>query len=260
MQLTHPILIATGFYGLQVLTPNRGFLVIHLNSVTKSYGEGTARVDALRSISLDIEAGEFVSIMGPSGSGKSTLLNLLGALDAPTTGSISIAGSDIARLSDNELTLFRRRHIGLIFQFFNLLPTLNAVDNVMLPVMLERRPTSADWKRAHSLLEQVGLGERTRHRMYQLSGGQMQRVAVARALMLEPRFILADEPTGNLDSVTGEQILDLLRETSVQTGTTVVMVTHDRNAAQVADRIVSMKDGQIVQDERVKRALSGAAE
>ena len=234
--------------------------MIHLNSVTKTYGEGTAKVDALRSVNLDIEAGEFVSIMGPSGSGKSTLLNLLGALDAPTTGSISIAGSDIARLSDNELTLFRRRHIGLIFQFFNLLPTLNAIDNVMLPVMLERRPSSADWKRAHLLLEQVGLADRTRHRMYQLSGGQMQRVAVARALMLEPRFILADEPTGNLDSVTGEQILDLLRETSVQTGTTVVMVTHDRNAAQVADRIVSMKDGQVVQDERVKRALSGAAE
>jgi len=234
--------------------------VIHLDSVTKTYGEGTAKVEALRNINLDIEAGEFVSIMGPSGSGKSTLLNLLGALDAPTSGVISIAGSDIAHLSDNELTLFRRRHIGLVFQFFNLLPTLNALDNVMLPVMLERRPTASDWKRAQMLLEQVSLGERSRHRMHQLSGGQMQRVAVARALMLEPRFILADEPTGNLDSKTGDQILDLLRETSVQTGTTVVMVTHDRNAAQIADRIVSVKDGQIVSDERVRKMLSGAAE
>lgn len=234
--------------------------MIYLHCVTKTYGEGSAQVQALRDIELRIDAGEFVSIMGPSGSGKSTLLNLLGALDAPSSGRITIADSDIASMTDDQLTVFRRQNIGLIFQFFNLLPTLNAVDNVMLPALLERRPTATDYRRAERLLEQVGLEDRKRHRIHELSGGEMQRVAVARSLMLEPRFILADEPTGNLDSLTGLSILELLRDTSLQTGTTVIMVTHDRTAAEFANRIVSMKDGVIVDDQRLGSQLSGAAE
>ncbi|HEX7478437.1 MAG TPA: ABC transporter ATP-binding protein [Polyangiales bacterium] len=233
--------------------------MINLQSVSKTYGEGPTRVEALRSVDLHIAAGQFVSIMGPSGSGKSTLLNLVSALDLPSAGKIIIAGQDVATLDDDALTLFRRRSIGLVFQFFNLLPTLDALDNVLLPVMLERKATQADHARAQQLLIEVGLGARTLHRMHQLSGGEMQRVAIARALVLEPRLILADEPTGNLDSVTGGAILALLRALCENHGTTVVMVTHDRNAAQAGDRIVSLRDGCIVGDERVTRAAEPAA-
>ncbi len=232
--------------------------MIELRSVSKSYGEGAGRVDALRGVDLRIEAGEFVSIMGPSGSGKSTLLNLVSALDLPTAGQITIAGQDIATLDDDALTLFRRRSIGLVFQFFNLLPTLDALHNVLLPVMLERKATGADRARAQQLLVEVGLGARTTHRMHQLSGGEMQRVAMARALVLQPRLILADEPTGNLDTVTGGSILALLRSLCTQHGTTVVMVTHDRNAAQAGDRIVSLRDGAIVGDEPVRRQAASS--
>jgi putative ABC transport system ATP-binding protein len=237
--------------------------MITLHAVSKTYGDGPSRVDALKNIDLTVRAGEFISIMGPSGSGKSTLLNLVSALDAPSSGSIVIDGSDISQLDDDALTLFRRRKIGLIFQFFNLLPTLDALENTLLPVMLERKVTRPDVARATALLENVGLGERIRHRTHQLSGGEMQRVAIARALIMGPALILADEPTGNLDSTTGASILSLLKQTSLATQTTVVMVTHDRSAAQVGDRILWLKDGQVRRDERMQPsslALQKAAE
>jgi putative ABC transport system ATP-binding protein len=228
--------------------------MIELRAVTKSYGGGARRVDALQGIDLEVGAGEFVSIMGPSGSGKSTLLNLVSALDTPSAGRISIDGQDIGQLDDDALTLFRRRKIGLVFQFFNLLPTLDAFDNVLLPLMLEGKLAEHDRERGRRVLAEVGLEQRMDHRLHQLSGGEMQRVAIARALILEPKLLLADEPTGNLDSATGERILKLLRETCARHGTTVVMVTHDLHAARTGDRIVTLKDGRVVGDERTRPA------
>jgi putative ABC transport system ATP-binding protein len=233
--------------------------MIELYDVCKTYGEGESQVTALSHLDLVLEQGQFVSIMGASGSGKSTLLNLVSAIDAPSSGSIVIDGEDISRMDDDRLTLFRRRKIGLVFQFFNLLPTLNAIDNTLLPVMLERKITAQDRARSTELLDSVGLGTRRTHYMHQLSGGQMQRVAIARALMVRPRLILADEPTGNLDSVTGAATLELLRKTCDDTGTTIVMVTHDRNAAEVGDRILLLKDGQIVRDEKTQDAARSKA-
>jgi putative ABC transport system ATP-binding protein len=233
--------------------------MIELCNVSKTYGEGENRVTALCNLDLTLHQGQFVSIMGASGSGKSTLLNLMSAIDAPSSGSIVIDGEDIARLDDDALTLFRRRKIGLVFQFFNLLPTLSALDNTLLPVMIERKITPFDRKRARDLLDQVGLSQRADHAIHQLSGGQMQRVAIARALMMRPRLILADEPTGNLDSVTGAATLELLRNTCDRTGTTIVMVTHDASAAQVGDRVLWLKDGQILRDERTPEAARSKA-
>jgi len=225
--------------------------MIELRGVTKTYGAGASRVEALRGVDLSIATGEFVSVMGPSGSGKSTLLNLVSALDVPSTGDIAIDGQSIAALDDDALTLFRRRKIGLVFQFFNLLPTLNALDNVLLPLMLEGRTNDKDRERAARLLAEVGLRERTQHRLHQLSGGEMQRVAIARALVLSPKLILADEPTGNLDSATGQTVLALLRSTCQAHRTTIVMVTHDLQAARAGDRIVELRDGRIVSDHGV---------
>ncbi|HKU40184.1 MAG TPA: ABC transporter ATP-binding protein [Polyangiales bacterium] len=222
--------------------------------MTKSYGAGARRVDALRGIDLDVARGEFISIMGPSGSGKSTLLNLISALDTPTSGEIRIDGQDISNLGDDELTMFRRRKIGLVFQFFNLLPTLDALDNTLLPMMLEGRISESDRERGRRVLREVGLEHRIQHRLSELSGGEMQRVALARALILEPKLLLADEPTGNLDSTTGAMILTLLRETCARHETTVVMVTHDVQAARTGDRIVTLKDGLLVGDERTEAA------
>jgi len=224
--------------------------MVRLTAVTKVYGQGVSRVEALRAVDLHLHPGEFVSVMGPSGSGKSTLLHLVGALDVPTSGTITIDGRDIGQLDDDALTLFRRRTVGLVFQFFNLLPTLDVHENVLLPVMLERRVTAGDRQRAERLLDQLGLGERMGHRVYHLSGGEMQRVAIARALVMEPRLVLADEPTGNLDSATGAAILRLLRALSAEQGATVVLVTHDPGAARTGDRIVSLRDGCIVGDDR----------
>jgi putative ABC transport system ATP-binding protein len=233
-----------------------GQSMIDLQAVTKTYGEGPSRVEALKSVDLQIPAGQFVSIMGPSGSGKSTLLNLVSALDLPSSGRISIDGQEIGSLNDDALTLFRRRKIGLIFQFFNLLPTLDALDNVLLPMLLEGKVNQQDRARARGILADVGLEGRVSHRLHQLSGGEMQRVAIARALILKPKLVLADEPTGNLDSATGTTILKLLRETCEQHHTTVVMVTHDLNAARAGDRIVQLKDGRLVGDEPVLREHS----
>jgi putative ABC transport system ATP-binding protein len=232
--------------------------MIELHDVCKTYGQGDNQVSALSHLDLTLTRGQFVSIMGASGSGKSTLLNVIGAIDTPSSGRIVIEGEDISRLSDDALTLFRRRKVGLVFQFFNLLPTLNALDNTLLPVMLERKITPADRERAAELLARVGLGQRMSHHVSELSGGQMQRVAIARALIMAPSLILADEPTGNLDSVTGAATLALLRKTCDDTGTTVIMVTHDRNAAEVGDRVLWLKDGEIVRDEKTEDAARAA--
>ncbi len=222
--------------------------MISLRGVRKVYGGGETEVRALDGVSLDIPAGQFVAVVGPSGSGKSTLLHLLGGLDQPTAGEIVVAGAPIAGMRDDELTVFRRRKIGFVFQFFNLLPGLTAEENVALPLVLDGRGRRASHAAAVAALEQVGLGRRRRHRPDELSGGEMQRVAVARALVIEPALILADEPTGNLDSRSGEQILALIRDANQGRGATVLLVTHDAQAAAWSSRTVTMQDGVVVAD------------
>ena len=216
--------------------------------MSKTYGEGPSSVRALVAVDLRVPRGQFVSIMGPSGSGKSTLLNLIAALEAPSEGRIVVNGSDVAALDDDALTEFRRQRVGLVFQSFNLLPTLDAFDNVLLPVMLERKATADDRRRAANLLDEVGLAARRHHRITELSGGETQRVALARALVNEPALLLADEPTGNLDTKAGSAVLELMSRACRTRGTTVVMVTHDPRAAEVGDRLVTMKDGRIEHD------------
>ncbi len=221
--------------------------MIEVFNASKTYRQGTREVRALRNVSLNIAKGEFLSIMGPSGSGKSTLLNLIGGLDQPTTGEIFIDGRPLHGIPDDELTLMRRRRIGFVFQFFNLLPILTVVENVSLPLLLEGIPLPKIRPKAVRLLEQVGLGERAEHRPEQLSGGEMQRVAIARALITDPAVLLADEPTGNLDSHTSEEIFMLLADLN-EKGQTIVMVTHDPKAAAYGTRIVTMKDGALSDD------------
>ena len=221
--------------------------MIELKNASKKYRQGGREVYALRDVSLMIKKGEFLSIMGPSGSGKSTLLNLMGGLDQPTSGEVFIDKIPLHGITDNELTLIRRRRVGYIFQFFNLLPLLTAAENVGLPLLLEGTPFSQVRPKAESLLQQVGLGERTEHRPEQLSGGEMQRVAIARALITNPAVLLADEPTGNLDSHTSEDIFLLLKSLNEE-GQTIVMVTHDPKAAAYGNRILTLKDGAPVQD------------
>jgi putative ABC transport system ATP-binding protein len=225
--------------------------MIQLVDVKKTYVRGKNEVQALRGVSFTVPDGQFVSIMGPSGSGKSTLLNVLGALDVPTTGSIQIEGKELGKLQDRDLSVFRRDRIGFVFQFFNLLPTLNAIENVMLPSLLAAKPRAEVEKKARMLLDRVGLGGRLDHRPDEMSGGEMQRVAVARALSTQPALLLADEPTGNLDSKSTKEILALIREVTREQKVTVVMVTHDPNAALVGDRLVRFADGLIVSDEAV---------
>jgi putative ABC transport system ATP-binding protein len=223
--------------------------MITLRHVEKVYRQGQSEIRALAGVSLDVGAGEFVSIMGPSGSGKSTLLHLVGGLDQPSAGEIEVGGTSLARMSDDEITLFRRRKIGFVFQFFNLLPTLSAEENVALPLVLDGQRPRQLRPRVESALEQVGLSHRRRHRPDELSGGEMQRVAIARALVIEPLLILADEPTGNLDTRTGTQILELMRAAQQTRGCTVMLVTHDPRAAGTGDRIVRLADGVVVADE-----------
>jgi putative ABC transport system ATP-binding protein len=220
--------------------------VIEAKDVTRRYGEGDAAVDALRGVSLDIPAGQFAAVMGPSGSGKSTLMHILAGLDRPTAGSISIDGTEITDLNDKRLTLLRRHNIGFVFQFFNLLPTLTAEENILLPLQIAGTKPDETWVEA--VIERVGLGDRRRHRPAELSGGQQQRVAIARALVSRPTVIFADEPTGNLDSATGAEILKVLREAVDSYQQTTVMVTHDASAAAVADRALFLADGLIVRD------------
>jgi putative ABC transport system ATP-binding protein len=227
--------------------------MMELEDVTKDYLQGRRVVKALRGVSLRIASGEFVSIMGPSGSGKSTLMHLLGALDTPTTGQVFFQGRSLQSLSDRELSALRRTRIGFIFQFFNLLPTLTAVENVALPLLLAGQRRSRALEPAYAHLERVGLSKRAGHFPEELSGGEMQRVAIARALVIEPEAVLCDEPTGNLDSVTSREILDLLRSLPEPGKRAVVMVTHDGAAAVYGDRIVHIRDGLIDNEETVVR-------
>ncbi len=221
--------------------------MIELRNAGKMYRQGAREIYALRDVSLVIKKGEFLSIMGPSGSGKSTLLNLIGGLDQPTSGEIFIDSTPLHGISDNELTLIRRRNVGFVFQFFNLLPLLTAAENVGLPLLLDGESFSLVKPKAESILRKVGLGERIDHRPEQLSGGEMQRVAIARAIIGNPAVLLADEPTGNLDSHTSEEIFLLLKSLNEQ-GQTIVMVTHDPKAAAYGTRIVTLKDGTTSQD------------
>jgi putative ABC transport system ATP-binding protein len=204
---------------------------------------GEVTVNALAGVDFLVEQGEFVAIMGPSGSGKSTLLHLLGGLDSPSEGDIHLAGHQLALLNDNQVTLVRRRNVGFIFQFFNLLPTLSAEENIALPLLIDGQNVKQHQARIDELLNLVGLAERRTHKPDQLSGGQQQRVAIARALVTNPAIVLADEPTGNLDSTTSTEILQLLRRSCDELGQTIVMVTHDAFAASFADRIVFLRDG-----------------
>jgi len=230
--------------------PSR-WLRIELRDVVRRYRVGDQDVRALDGVSLEFEGGQFVSIVGPSGAGKSTLLHLLGALDAPDSGSIVFDGSEIGRLSDEQRSKFRHHRVGFVFQFFNLLPTLSAWENVAVPKLLDGVRLGKVKSDAVRQLERVGLGDRTQHRPAELSGGQMQRVAVARALMMNPSLILADEPTGNLDSATGTSILELLAEVAHEEGGSrlVVMVTHNSGAAETTDRVITLQDGRVGSDE-----------
>ncbi len=230
--------------------------MIEVRNATKVYRRGKTEVRALALASLTVPRGQFLSVMGASGSGKSTLLNLLGALDIPTSGSITIENRDISKLPDDQLSAFRRDRLGYIFQFFNLLPTMTAIENVILPALLSGKTRDEMIPRAHALLESVGLNGRDNHRPDELSGGEMQRVAVARALLTEPALLLADEPTGNLDSRTGTEVLKLIREATAARNLTVVMVTHDSRAAEVGDRIVRLADGSIIGDELLRSAAA----
>ena len=222
--------------------------MVRLEGVVKTFGRGDRAVHALTGLSLTVPPGAFVAIMGPSGSGKSTLLHLIGGLDVPDAGEIVVDGRSLRSLSDDELTLYRRRHIGFVFQFFNLLPMLSAEENVALPLLLDGQRWSAVRARVEHALDLVGLAPRRRHRPAELSGGEMQRVAIARALVIEPLLLLADEPTGNLDSTTGEEILKLLRHAATAHGQTILMVTHDPRGAAVGDWIVRLRDGRVVAD------------
>ncbi|MBI4770433.1 MAG: ABC transporter ATP-binding protein [Chloroflexi bacterium] len=222
--------------------------VLQAENVRKSYRMGEIAVDALRGVNFVVQKGEFVAIMGPSGSGKSTLLHLLGGLDGPSEGEVTLAGQPLSRLQDNQITVVRRRKVGFIFQFYNLLPTLNAEENIGLPLLIDGQNLGAHRGKINRLLEMVGLSDRRHHKPDQLSGGQQQRVAIARAFANDPEIVLADEPTGNLDPKSGAAILELLRRTCDELGATIVMVTHDPRAASYADRVVFLKDGQIVRE------------
>jgi len=220
--------------------------VVTATDVTRRYGQGDTCVKALRGVSLDVARGRLTAVMGPSGSGKSTLMHILAGLDRPTEGAVTISGTEIAHMHDTELTKLRREHIGFIFQFFNLLPMLTARENVVLP--LELAGTKPDRAWVDELTGKIGLTDRLSHRPAELSGGQQQRVAIARALVSRPTVMFADEPTGNLDSTTGGEILELLRDSVATYGQTTVMVTHDAHAAAIADRVLFLADGLIVRD------------
>jgi putative ABC transport system ATP-binding protein len=220
--------------------------VVAAKDLTRRYGEGDTAVDALRGVSLEVQQGKLTAVMGPSGSGKSTLMHILAALDKPTSGSVWIAGTELGGLNDTETTKLRRQHIGFVFQFFNLLPMLTAEENIVLPLTIAGEKPEKEWR--EELLKKVGLDDRRTHRPAELSGGQQQRVAIARALIARPTVVFADEPTGNLDSKTSGEILELMRDSVDSLGQTTVMVTHDPHAAAIADRILFLADGLIVRD------------
>lgn len=223
---------------------------LETRELKKSYFVGEVRVEALRGVDLAVAPGEFVAVMGPSGSGKSTLLHLLGGLDRPTSGIVRFGEIDLTGLGERQLALLRRRSIGVVFQFYNLLPTMTAEENAALPLLLDGVPAARASRRAIEALERVGLGQRREHTPDRLSGGEQQRVALARAMVIRPSLVLADEPTGNLDRASGEAVLALLRSACDQGGHAVVMATHDDRAAAVADRVVFLADGRVVDEVR----------
>lgn len=221
--------------------------ILEIKNLCKEYGKGEIKVDALKNVSFDVEQGEFVAIVGPSGSGKSTLLHILGGVDTPTSGEVIISGTDIGKLNENNLAIFRRRQIGLIYQFYNLIPILNVEENMTLPILLDGK--KPDKKLLKDLVDKLGLKDRLKHLPNQLSGGQQQRVSIGRALINHPALLLADEPTGNLDSKNSKEIISLLRKFNRENNQTVIIITHDERIALSADRVITIEDGQITKDE-----------
>ena len=224
--------------------------VLEVMNLTKKYGQGESEVVALDHVSFSVEKGEFVAIIGASGSGKSTLMNMIGGIDHPTSGSILIDGKDISNLNEDDLAIFRRRNLGMIYQFYNLIPTLTAEENIVLPWRLDGR--KANQKRVDEIIRILGLTERAKHLPGQMSGGQQQRVSIGRALINEPAFILADEPTGNLDSKTSREIVDLLKIANQKYNQTILLITHDEKIALLADRVITIGDGKLIGDEVMK--------
>jgi len=222
--------------------------ILEIKNLCKVYGTGETKVDALKNVSFDVEQGEFVAIVGPSGSGKSTLLHILGGVDSPTSGEVIISGTDISKLDETKLAIFRRRQIGLIYQFYNLIPILNVEENMTLPILLDgKKPDQAVLS---DLVEKLGLSSRLMHLPNQLSGGQQQRVSIGRALMNHPALLLADEPTGNLDSENSKEIVSLLRKFNKENKQTVIIITHDERIALSADRVITIEDGRITRDSK----------
>ena len=224
--------------------------VLEVKDLTKVYGQGESKVEALKSVSFSVERGEFVAIIGASGSGKSTLMNQIGGIDNPTSGSVKIEDKEITKMDEDELAIFRRRNIGMVYQFYNLIPTLTTEENIMLPWLMDGRKENR--QKLDEIINALGLKERAKHLPGEMSGGQQQRTSIGRALINEPAFILADEPTGNLDSRTGAEIMDLLKYSNQKFHQTILLITHDEKIALQADRIITMKDGSIVGDEVIK--------
>ncbi|MBQ6670218.1 MAG: ABC transporter ATP-binding protein [Firmicutes bacterium] len=226
--------------------------ILRIEELTKTYGEGSTQVNALDKVSFSVEKGEFLAIIGPSGSGKSTLLHIIGGVDRPTSGKVFMDGQDVYAQDEEALAVFRRRQVGLIYQFYNLIPVLNVVENMSLPVLMDGREVNQE--RLEELLGVLGLKERRNNLPNQLSGGQQQRVSIGRALMNAPAVVLADEPTGNLDSRNSQEIVELLKLSNKKYGQTLIVITHDENIALQADRIIAIEDGRIVRDERIRGA------
>lgn len=224
--------------------------VLEVSDLTKVYGEGESEVVALDHVSFSVERGEFVAIIGASGSGKSTLMNQIGGIDSPTSGSVKIEGKEITGMDEDELSIFRRRNIGMIYQFYNLIPSLTTEENIMLPWLLDGRRENRE--KLVDIMKALGLEKRAKHLPGEMSGGQQQRVSIGRALINDPAFVLADEPTGNLDSRTGSEIMDLLRYSNRKLSQTILLITHDEKIALGADRIITMSDGKIIKDEVVR--------
>lgn len=224
--------------------------ILRIENLTKIYGSGENEVRAVDNVSFSVEKGEFLSIIGPSGSGKSTLLHILGGVDRPTSGKVFMNGQDIYAQNEDELAIFRRRQVGLIYQFYNLIPVLNVVENITLPLLMDSRKVNEEY--LNELLKILGLEDRKKYLPNQLSGGQQQRVSIGRALMNTPSVVLADEPTGNLDSKNSREIMELLKYSNEKYGQTLIIITHDEQSALLADRIISIEDGKIASDERIR--------